>query len=640
MSIGKSERGRPESEDLSDAAELLAQADAYHANLCTYQLIDSPTSEQFTRALEGARRQKLGERPDSLLSILLLGASGAGKSELLNALAGARIARSHHARPTTTRPTIYAHEEIPATRLFEFGTTLGTMASDPAAIVRHRREELRQKILIDAPDIDSFRTDHRRQVLELLPAVDVVLYVVTGWTYRDDIGWRTVLEGRGHRAVAFVMNKWDTQGRPPCRAGECDVDADFLRLLQSGGWDEPILFRTSAAWWSATRSRIRPESEDLPFLQGPAPSGDEFPALEEWLGDGLSTSEVAQIQRRKRRGLWGELAAAVNRSRPRMGNLPEFIRHFELSISTTQQRLHEQLRPAVEEAAKTASQQQRQDEAPDTPGPYGQISRLGRSLIQGFSGFRLAPAHLLHVGQLLSPPNPASRQLQPDTEIRTGRDERAAPIQGDPVASLVYRVLDQAAWNGRQQKIPVQWLEQQWTDLPLRASSEVSSALHQALTQTQRSQLDWRRRSAWMISWALDVILLTAVIATTYQLTLGLLLGQPSTAGFVLSFMALMVCVVILGNTAMAILLPNRQKAIARFLDKAVNQAAQAILRQPSQIAMGYLRDLEALDQQASVLEAVIDTQIQNLQQEIVQASEHGSSSVRPDTTQRLYATR
>jgi hypothetical protein len=208
------------------------------------------------------------------------------------------------------------------------------------------------------------------------------------------------------------------------------------------------------------------------------------------------------------------------------------------------------------------------------------------------------------------------------------------------VASLVYRVLDQAAWNGRQQKIPVQWLEQQWTDLPLRASSEVSSALHQALTQTQRSQLDWRRRSAWMISWALDVILLTAVIATTYQLTLGLLLGQPSTAGFVLSFMALMVCVVILGNTAMAILLPNRQKAIARFLDKAVNQAAQAILRQPSQIAMGYLRDLEALDQQASVLEAVIDTQIQNLQQEIVQASEHGSSSVRPDTTQRLYATR
>ena len=74
---------------------------------------------------------------------------------MLNALAGEVIAPAHFLRPTTRVPTVYAHEAVPAERLFEYGTPLGHLTHFPASFQRHRREELRHIVLIDAPDIDS-----------------------------------------------------------------------------------------------------------------------------------------------------------------------------------------------------------------------------------------------------------------------------------------------------------------------------------------------------------------------------------------------------------------------------------------------------------------------------------------------------
>jgi hypothetical protein len=608
----------------ADAADLITNADRYLAALEAYQLAGPDAAARMATAMEGARRQKLAERPDSLLSIMMLGASGAGKSELLNALAGARIARSHHARPTTTRPTIYAHEDIPAERLFEFGTTLGSLAADPAAIVRHRREELRHKILIDAPDIDSFRTGHRQLVLELMPAVDVVLYVVTGWTYRDDIGWKTVLEGRGHRAVGFVMNKWDNQGRPPCRSGEVDVDEDFLRLLHTGGWDEPLLFRTSAAYWAAARSHSRPETEGMEFLQGPPPSGDEFPALQEWLAEGLSGSEIAQIQRRKRRGLWGDLAAAVSLTKPRLGALEQFQSQVDVTLQDTRTRVLDLLRQPIEEAARLTASRQRQEESPETPGPYGQVTRLGRSLIQGLSAIRQAihPFSSITGSASAVSANSSSGAPSPYTP-------------GSALETLVERAFRELSWQARQQNIPLSWLEQQWDHQPRQVATEINESIQYALTQTPAHREPWRRKLARTVAWTLDITLLVAVAATAWRLTVGLVLGQPSTAGFVLSFVTLVGCVVVLGNTAMALLLPDRSGSLARALSRSTDQAVTTALGKPRQMARTYLADLREVEQLAKHLEDGINQQIASLQQDIAQTS---SQQPRPDTTGRLYA--
>src|SRR6202011_3666553 len=84
------------------------------------------------------------EKP--LLTIMLMGGTGVGKSTLLNALAGGAIAEASLARPTTRDPVVYYHESVKPDRL------------DPALqhcrLVAHDRGELAQKILVDTPDLE------------------------------------------------------------------------------------------------------------------------------------------------------------------------------------------------------------------------------------------------------------------------------------------------------------------------------------------------------------------------------------------------------------------------------------------------------------------------------------------------------
>ena len=56
-------------------------------------------------AISEARAGRVDNPPPPVLTVLLLGATGGGKSALLNALAGADIARSHRAVPVAPART-------------------------------------------------------------------------------------------------------------------------------------------------------------------------------------------------------------------------------------------------------------------------------------------------------------------------------------------------------------------------------------------------------------------------------------------------------------------------------------------------------------------------------------------------------
>jgi energy-coupling factor transporter ATP-binding protein EcfA2 len=227
------------------------------------------------------------DRP--LMIVMFMGGTGVGKSTLLNALAGSIIAQAAVTRPTTRDPVVYLHNSVKPERL------------DPALrncrIVTHDREALVQKVLVDTPDLDSTDLSNREKLKSLLPIADIVLYVGSQEKYHDQLGWELFQSQRQRRAFAFVLNKWDRCLHPG--ASGLRPDEDLLRDLKREGFENPILFRTTAQRWLD-----HPNGQVPPDL----PEGEQFAQLVHWLENGLTRLEIEAV---KARGV-GQLLAQLD----------------------------------------------------------------------------------------------------------------------------------------------------------------------------------------------------------------------------------------------------------------------------------------------------------------------------------------
>ena len=183
--------------------QLEASLDHLLARVTTLRVLRLRPEEQtcLVQAIERTRMQLLGS-PEPVLVVVLADGTGVGKSALINALAGAPIAVVGDTRPTTTTLHVYHHYEVAA-------GALPTELASVASFVSHDRPQLRTKVLIDTPDLDSFATQHRTITRQVLKAAGLVLYVFSPEKYLDERTWSVLREEQHFSASAAVLNKTD-----------------------------------------------------------------------------------------------------------------------------------------------------------------------------------------------------------------------------------------------------------------------------------------------------------------------------------------------------------------------------------------------------------------------------------------------
>ncbi|MFC0053599.1 GTPase [Streptomyces actinomycinicus] len=191
--------------------------------------LDSHTLAEAGRVLdEAAARRKLSGRHTV---VALAGATGSGKSQLFNALAGVAISETGVRRPTTAAPIACSWSDGAASLIDRLGIP-GRLRRRPLHSPENEAQ-LRGLVLVDLPDHDSAAVQHREQVDRILKLVDAVIWVVDPEKYADAVLHERYLRPMaGHAEVMFiVLNQVD---RLPGDAADQVLD-DLRRLLDEDG---------------------------------------------------------------------------------------------------------------------------------------------------------------------------------------------------------------------------------------------------------------------------------------------------------------------------------------------------------------------------------------------------------------------
>lgn len=176
--------------------------------------------------------------------VALVGTTGSGKSSLMNALAGMEVAKSGARRPTTTKPVscqwgdgghdILAWLDVPTQH-----RTLRDSALDADRFANYSG-----LILVDIPDFDSDRVEHRAQVDEIVGRVDMLVWVTDPQKYADDVWHSDYLSHfTDHQDVMVVaLNQVDLLPESDVTA----VAGDLKSLLTKEGLGAVPVVCTSA----------------------------------------------------------------------------------------------------------------------------------------------------------------------------------------------------------------------------------------------------------------------------------------------------------------------------------------------------------------------------------------------------------
>lgn len=190
-------------------------------------------AEQIERAL--VLKERAVERQNAGLDttvVALLGATGAGKSSLVNGLAGAEVSTVTARRPTTRSPLAVSPAAHP--ELLDW-LDIPDRVSVPMPWATHAD----RLVLLDLPDIDSSEAEHRLIAERMAEIVDVLIWVLDPQKYADAVVHEDFLSKLSeHGAVTLVVLNQIDRVAPTDRPG---MLRDAQRLLAADGLDAELI---------------------------------------------------------------------------------------------------------------------------------------------------------------------------------------------------------------------------------------------------------------------------------------------------------------------------------------------------------------------------------------------------------------
>lgn len=209
--------------DLAAHSDRLAALAEQRLALPTPNPAAEARARQLHNHLAGFVRPRLADI-DAPLLVLLLGPTGAGKSSLLNTIAGAEVSKAGVLRPTTRDAVLFASEGD-AGRILE-GGRLGAIAKGRLKLAA-APANADGVAVVDAPDIDSVERDNRELADVLVELSDLCVFVTTATRYADLVPWQVLRRVRERGLpLVVVLNRV-----PADQEDRAAVVTDARRLL-------------------------------------------------------------------------------------------------------------------------------------------------------------------------------------------------------------------------------------------------------------------------------------------------------------------------------------------------------------------------------------------------------------------------